>query len=318
MYRLLIALAGCLGATGGLAFEPDLPTSARPTAEELDALGSVDIALSGWRDGNMVFRQVEGTVRHRSWQITTSDLTTLQILEPLRRQFLETGYEELFSCEARACGGFDFRYAIDVVAEPAMHVDLGDFRYLSLRRSEGEQDEYAALLVSRSSGRGFVQLTQISQSNTPAASIAEGQVAEAETPVPSPASPSPSLRGIAATLVATGHAVLPDLTFPTGSSQLAEGPFGSLDELAQYLADNPQARVVLVGHTDAEGTLPANISLSRKRALAVRDRLLRDYDLPQDRVVAEGVGYLSPLTSNATEAGRNTNRRVEVVLSNVE
>jgi OOP family OmpA-OmpF porin len=73
--------------------------------------------------------------------------------------------------------------------------------------------------------------------------------------------------------------------------------------------------VALVGHTDAEGGLAANIDLSRRRAAAVRDRLVAQHGIAAERLSAEGVGWLAPRATNATEAGREANRRVEAVVA---
>ena len=71
---------------------------------------------------------------------------------------------------------------------------------------------------------------------------------------------------------------------------------------------------MLVGHTDAVGALEGNIRLSKKRAEAVMRRLIDGYGVDPVQLSAEGIGYLSPRASNATEEGRRLNRRVEVVL----
>ncbi|NBC95095.1 MAG: OmpA family protein, partial [Deinococcus-Thermus bacterium] len=118
---------------------------------------------------------------------------------------------------------------------------------------------------------------------------------------------------LTAGLEADGHAVLWDLDFRTGETALGPGPFGSLDALAAYLRARPEVRVVLVGHTDAEGALAANVDLSRRRARAARDRLVADHGIAPGRLSAEGVGYLAPIASNASPEGRERNRRVEVV-----
>ena len=84
------------------------------------------------------------------------------------------------------------------------------------------------------------------------------------------------------------------------------------------LKAEPDLRVALVGHTDAVGSLDANTALSRRRAEAVRDRLVQSYDVAPGRVEAQGAGYLAPRASNLTEAGREQNRRVEVVVLSAE
>jgi OOP family OmpA-OmpF porin len=110
---------------------------------------------------------------------------------------------------------------------------------------------------------------------------------------------------------------LDDLTFATGSAQLGAGTFASLQAVAGYLADHPDRTLALVGHTDASGDLAGNVALSKARADSVRERLIRDYGAPSDRLTAEGVGYLAPRASNLTDEGRTRNRRVEVVLTKV-
>jgi OOP family OmpA-OmpF porin len=73
-------------------------------------------------------------------------------------------------------------------------------------------------------------------------------------------------------------------------------------------------RLALVGHTDDTGDLQANTSVSTRRAQAVRTRLINAHGVASDRIEAQGVGYLAPITSNATAEGRDLNRRVEAVL----
>jgi OOP family OmpA-OmpF porin len=108
-------------------------------------------------------------------------------------------------------------------------------------------------------------------------------------------------------------AVLEDLVFGSGSSELADGSYASLAELADWLAQDPQRRVVLVGHTDASGGLAANDALSQARAESVRNRLITRHGVAAAQVTAEGVGSLAPRDTNATDEGRARNRRVEVM-----
>ena len=115
-------------------------------------------------------------------------------------------------------------------------------------------------------------------------------------------------------LVDDGSIVLPDLEFATGSAQLGTGPFASLQQLSEWLADNPTARVILVGHTDAVGSLAANTALSRQRATAVSNRLISAFGTNRAQLQSAGAGYLAPVTSNLTPEGRAANRRVAVVL----
>ena len=86
----------------------------------------------------------------------------------------------------------------------------------------------------------------------------------------------------------------------------------------ETLRSDGTLRIALVGHTDATGSLEANVAVSRARAVSVRERLIADYGVDATQMDAEGMGYLAPVASNLTPDGRERNRRVEAVLLNVE
>lgn len=84
--------------------------------------------------------------------------------------------------------------------------------------------------------------------------------------------------------------------------------------VSEYLKNNPDVKLYVVGHTDDAGSLEYNIELSRRRATAVVAKLTTDYGIDEDRLIAQGVGPLAPKTTNESEDGRAKNRRVELVL----
>jgi outer membrane protein OmpA-like peptidoglycan-associated protein len=217
----------------------------------------------------------------------------------------------IFECETDGCGGFDFRFATDVLPAPAMHVDLGDFRFAAFARG---MDEVASLLVSRGGAAVFVQLTRVSPAEAAAGPV---ETFPAAPPVLADATSDPQPE-VAAALAATGAVVLEDLAFASGSADLGGDAFASLDRLADYLRANPGHRVTVVGHTDAVGGLEGNIALSQRRAASVVERLVGQHGVPRAQLSAAGAGYLAPRASNLTEEGRALNRRVEVVLTAVD
>jgi OOP family OmpA-OmpF porin len=225
-------------------------------------------------------------------------------MAPIRDALVAAGYFPVFECEARACGGFEFRFALDVAPPPEMYVDLGDYRFLAAQRVGPEGETWRLVLASRTADRGFLQLTAVTPAPEARDVARPGTRAEREEGAGS----------LGTTLSQEGRAVLEGVTFETGSAALGPGESAALEHLAGYLREAPEARVVLVGHTDAEGGLAANIELSRQRAEAVRARLIEAHGIAPGRVTAEGVGFLAPRATNATEAGRERNRRVEVVL----
>lgn len=296
----LPAVAAGQGLDLGLPDDAMLVTGAAPAA------GQHIVAL-GPHDGRAVPQEaVNGVVQTQVWQIpgapSVPDLT-----DTLRASLARQGFEILFHCADRACGGFDFRYALPVGDAPEMHVDLGDFHYIAARQEDGGAT--AALMVSRGADTGYVHLA-IVDDQARAATILSTRGA-ATIPVTGAETAAMTL---AERLEATGRAPLDDLSFATGASELSGDDFPSLIALAGLLEDRPDLRVALVGHTDADGALSGNIALSQARAEAVRDHLVTMLGADAGRITAEGIGFLAPRASNATPEGREANRRVEVVV----
>jgi len=193
-----------------------------------------------------------------------------------------------------------------------MHVNLGDFRFFSARLPD--ETESVSLIVSRSLETRFVQLIHVAPAGSSPLQITT-PAATSDTSVPVP----PETSGdFAQTLETRGHVLLGDLEFHTGGASLGNGEYASLAALAEYLKANPSRRVTLVGHTDPVGALDSNIALSKRRAQSVRNYLISTLSVNADQVSAEGMGYLAPVASNLTAAGREANRRVEVILISTE
>mgnify|MGYP001800366937 FL=1 len=119
---------------------------------------------------------------------------------------------------------------------------------------------------------------------------------------------------IAASIAKRGAASIYGLAFETDAATLLESSAPALDELAAFLSINETISVLLVGHTDSQGSLEYNTELSMRRAASVRTDLISDYGISGDRLSAHGVGYLAPVSNNTSPAGRALNRRVEVVI----
>lgn len=280
----------------------NMPSNARLRREVQSPIDSFAMPIGPWADGAVQTITAEGNQSRQAWQISAAGLTTLQLIRPLRDQLRNAGFDVLFECQDQACGGFDFRFAIPVFPPPEMRVNLGDYRYLAAQNDGA----IVSILVSRTTDAGFVQVTQIGGE----------QVQPSTTDAPlrgqDPATAATDLGG---TLMQTGRVVLSDLAFETGSSQLGEGPFQSLQDLADFLAASPDLRIALVGHTDASGSLNGNITLSKRRAGSVRERLVASYNVDRAQLDAQGIGYLAPIAPNLTPEGRTANRRVEAIIT---
>lgn len=314
--RVWLILPVLLGLVTGAAQALDLalPGNARLTGEVSRNPDSYLIPVAPFANGVLPVVEIEGGVRQQAWRLEQPNMTTLQMIRPLREQLSGAGYDIVLDCGGPECGGFDFRFNTRVMAAPDMYVDLFDFRFLTARKpaaAETAGDRFVSVLVSKSGGAGYIQVIHVTPGDDPdSLSIAAG------TAVPAPAGDNPD--PVVQNLTTQGHVILRDLDFATGSATLGDGRYGSLAALAAYLLGDERRRIALVGHTDGVGSLADNVALSRKRAASVLNRLVEAYEVPRDQVDAEGVGYLSPIAPNQTAAGREANRRVEAVLLSAE
>ena len=102
--------------------------------------------------------------------------------------------------------------------------------------------------------------------------------------------------------------------FDTDKALLKDNSTPTVKEIATFLKANPKMTVYLVGHTDNTGSYEHNMKLSKERALAVTNELVKKHSIPTTQISADGVGPLSPVTTNKTEEGKAKNRRVVMVL----
>jgi outer membrane protein OmpA-like peptidoglycan-associated protein len=110
---------------------------------------------------------------------------------------------------------------------------------------------------------------------------------------------------------------LGDVLFDTGEATLKAGAATTIDRLAQFMRDYPEHAVRIEGHTDSTGSDETNRSLSERRAQSVRDALLAR-GLAAERIATLGYGEAQPIAGNDTAAGRQQNRRVEIVVSDAQ
>ncbi len=115
-------------------------------------------------------------------------------------------------------------------------------------------------------------------------------------------------------LLRDGRVVLRGINFATDSADLSGGAYAAAGNIAGILNKHPQLKLAVVGHTDNTGDYTYNIDLSGRRAQAIVDAIVNDYDVDPTRLAAVGVGPLAPIDSNQTEYGRGQNRRVELVV----
>jgi len=118
---------------------------------------------------------------------------------------------------------------------------------------------------------------------------------------------------MAAALTADGKVALYGVYFDTDKADVKPESAAMLAEMAKLLQHDPALKVHVVGHTDNQGSTARNLELSQKRADAVVKALTGQYKIDAKRLSAKGIASYAPVASNDSDAGREKNRRVELV-----
>jgi outer membrane protein OmpA-like peptidoglycan-associated protein len=166
-------------------------------------------------------------------------------------------------------------------------------------------------------GKGAVHLrggTITLTGEVPSQGVREAVVRAATAAVGSPAAVVDRLLVVSSPQEVQGElAALPRVTFLTKSAALTPDGVAAVRQAAAILLANPSIRVRIEGHTDTDGSAPANLELSRARAQTVLDTL-RSLGVAADRMSATGYGETRPKVPDTTPANKATNRRVEFVV----
>src|SRR5579864_5298370 len=179
---------------------------------------------------------------------------------------------------------------------------------LAARTRDAERAQQQVALAQRNAQAAQAQATGAAQQAQAAREQADAARAQAE-------SLQSSLSELRARPTDRGMVVtLGDLLFDTGRARLNPGGVRVVDHLADFMRQYPQRRVSIEGFADSTGNPASNQELSERRASVVRLALI-DQGIDPGRLVARGYGEEYPVASNANSAGRQMNRRVEIVIS---
>lgn len=104
-----------------------------------------------------------------------------------------------------------------------------------------------------------------------------------------------------------------DVHFATNKTVVLPESAQTLEDLYDFLSENPSVRIKIIGHTDSVGSDASNQKLSEGRARSVRGEMI-SRGISADRIEYEGKGEMAPIATNETEEGRAKNRRVEFII----
>lgn len=103
------------------------------------------------------------------------------------------------------------------------------------------------------------------------------------------------------------------ILFDLNSATIKPESNSILKEIGNLMKENSELKVKIVGHTSSDGDDAANLELSKKRAAAIKDALVKDHKIEESRLQTEGKGETQPVGDNKTKEGQAQNRRVEFI-----
>ncbi len=116
-------------------------------------------------------------------------------------------------------------------------------------------------------------------------------------------------------LLTEGKLVSYGIYFDVNKDVVKSESFGTLKEISKVLTDNPDVKIKIVGHTDADGDDKSNLDLSKRRAASVKNVLVNDFGIDAARIETDGKGESEPIAQNDSAANKALNRRVEFLKS---
>jgi len=114
-------------------------------------------------------------------------------------------------------------------------------------------------------------------------------------------------------LLTEGKLVTRGILFDTNSDKIKPESYGTLKDIAAVLKENANVKVKIVGHKDSDGSDAANLDLSKRRALSVKQSLINEFGIDAGRMETDGKGESEPSDKNDTPQGKANNRRVEFI-----
>ncbi|HEY5645492.1 MAG TPA: DUF4892 domain-containing protein [Pseudomonadales bacterium] len=234
--------------------------------------------------------------------------STLEILRNYQAALEAAGFESLFTCGSDCGNNFaqllygptEMRILTSKSTTSAFDIPQ-DVRYLAAKLSSGGRIVHASLLVAFDNGFGPLSKTPVTLLEI----IESRQMDTGMVTVDAEA--------IGKGIDADGHMAIYGVQFDTDSASIKLESAPILAEIAKFLQSRPGLNILVVGHTDNQGTFEYNIGLSSRRANSVARYLAQTHGIDGARMRAEGVGYLAPVATNDTPDGRALNRRVELV-----
>ncbi len=236
---------------------------------------------------------VRGEVVREIYDYDKSQSAT-NIFEQVSKSLIAAGYSILFSCEKGSCGKVE---GWQLYLDKLIGENLNEQYYLVAKKKvvADNQADYVAVYINNIDNQPRVLLDIILKPTSHKFDV----VIKAKE--------------MARTLEKDGRVIVNGIFFDTGSYDIRADSQKALVQMSQLLKKHSGMKFAVVGHTDNVGDLAFNKQLSKKRAQSVAQKLIKEFGVKRTQLSYDGVGSLSPVTSNSDENGRSLNRRVELI-----
>lgn len=114
-------------------------------------------------------------------------------------------------------------------------------------------------------------------------------------------------------LLTEGKLVSYGIYFDVNKDVVKPESYGTLKGIAQVLTENPDVKIKIEGHTDADGDDAKNLDLSKRRAASVKNEMVKTFGIDESRITTDGSGETKPVAANDTPSNKALNRRVEFI-----
>ncbi|MCU0900807.1 MAG: OmpA family protein [Cypionkella sp.] len=273
-----------------LAFEPYAGSEERESDRVFESFGRTE-RIVGFADGKVLAEPFEGRILLQRFR-NPPDRSAAEIVANYRAAFEARGLQLDWACSSRpACGNT---------------ADGGWNRRSGINLGVGREVEYFTGQMPHDGGTAFVSVA-VEGANHYVQILQPAEMDSGQVQVLDAAA-------MGNLLDSQGKLTVENIYFDFGKADLLPESEAALVQIARLLADRAGIGLYVVGHTDSIGGFEANLALSRARAEAVVRALEQGHGVAAGRAVPAGVGPLAPVASNATDAGRALNRRVEIVL----
>jgi outer membrane protein OmpA-like peptidoglycan-associated protein len=244
-------------------------------------------------DGPAKSQRLEGKITRITYRVP-SGRSTLEVYRNFETALRQAGFQALFTCTEPDCGNGEVKQSVNT--EGVLNYWNPGFaqRHLSAKLSRPAGDVYVSLhVIGTDEVSAQLDIVELKPMESGLVTV--------------------NAAALAGDITRSGHVAVYGIYFDTGKAEVKPDSDPTLKEIAKLLQQSASLKLYVVGHTDNVGTLVSNMDLSQRRAAAVVQVLSTKYGVAIARLQAEGVGPLSPIASNDTDAGRAKNRRVELV-----